>query len=436
MAQSLGKKVKELRKNLKMTQTDLTGSEMTKSMLSQIENNLAMPSMKNLQYLASRLGKPASYFLEDSAYQSSLPIEEIHNELKEASELIQNAKSEEALIKLKTLLEKYNFDHDSKLYADFLSKYGECLIELNHLQEGEDNIREAVNIFKDKFLFVDASRTCLILIGIPWNIFDYNRCIDILEEAIEIYNNSINKDYAFEIETLYLRSILYVGLDKIQDCLLATNKALSISKQTNIYYKSDELYKNLAVMNSFLGQPEDFDRHIDKARQFAVFTDNYKVLATIEGVCCLHCNNLGKPEKAMEYINAALKLSKEIAPFAYTEKARSYYMLDKYQQALDSINLIQLPNYTPFKYDYLHLWSSQIYKGLCLSKMSKHKEAIEEINLGIEKLEIVGESKILAFAYKSLSEIYSHVGEFESAFTTLKKSNELEEFAKENKLYF
>ena len=62
MTQKLGDKIKLLRKELNMTQSELAGNEMTKSMLSQIENNSAMPSMKNLQYLAARLGKPVSYF--------------------------------------------------------------------------------------------------------------------------------------------------------------------------------------------------------------------------------------------------------------------------------------------------------------------------------------------------------------------------------------
>lgn len=436
MEQSLGERIKAIRKALKLTQTDLAGSEMTKSMLSQIENNLAMPSMKNLQYLASRLGKPVSYFLEDDKYISSLPIDKIHQELKEISEFINNRSLNEALVSLEALPSKYNFNKDSKLYADFLSKYGECLIELNRSEEGESKIKQAVCIYKNKFLFVDAARTYTILIGTPWNNFNYQKCMDILEEALDIYNNSISKDYAFEIENLYIRSLLYTGLDKLEDSLIATNKALNISKQTDIYYRSDQLYKNLAVVNCLLGETKHFDEYIDKARQFAVFTDNNKVLAVIEGVCGLYYNQLGKSEKSLEHLDAALKLSKEIAAFALAEKAKSLYILGKYQQALDSIKLIQNPDYIPFKYDYLHIWSSKVYEGLSLSKIGKVKESIEAIKAGIEKLEIVGESKVLAFAFKSLSEVYSDMKDFENAFAALKKSNEIEEFAKENKLYY
>ncbi|MGB7605823.1 MAG: helix-turn-helix transcriptional regulator [Lutisporaceae bacterium] len=436
MAQSLGEKVKALRKELKMTQTDLAGSEMTKSMLSQIENNLATPSMKNLQYLASKLGKSVAYFLEASIYQPDLPIEEIHEALKAVNELIDNAKPEEALIKLENILEKYNLDHDSKLYADFLDKYGQCLIDLNRIEDGQEKIKEAVGIYKDKFLFIDAAKAYLTLMKIYWNSFDYYKCMEILEEALEISDNSINKDKTFEIEAMHIKSILYTGMDKVEDSVIAAEKALSISKETNIYYKADELHKNLAHMNSFLGKYENFDFHMNKARQFAIFTDNINVLASIEVGCGMYANQTGRPKEALEYLNKVLVPSTVIAVFVYTEKAKALYMLEEYRQALDTLKLVQYPSYTPFRYDYLHIWSSKVYKGLCLNKLGNTKEAVEDIKQGIEKMQVVGESKTLAFAYKSLSEVYSDMKDFESAFEALKRANEIDEFAKENKLYY
>jgi len=436
MAQSLGEKIKVLRKELKMTQTDLAGKEMTKSMLSQIENNLATPSMKNLQYLTSKLGKSMAYFLDDSMYQEVLPIEEIHEALKQASELINKTKPQEALIKLENISEKYKFDHDSKLYADLLDKYGQCLIDLNRIEEGQEKIKEAVSIYKSKFLFIDAAKTHLSLIGIYWNNFDYNKCMEILEEALDISDNSINKDKTFEIEALHIKAMLYTGMDKVEDSVIAAEKALSISKETNIYYKSDELYKNLALMNSFLGKNDNFYYHIDKARQFASFTDNTNVLASIEVACGMFANQTGRPKEAIEYLNRILVPSAVISIFVYTEKAKALYMLEEYQQALDTLKLVQYLNYNPFKYDYLHIWSSKIYKGLCLNKLGNTTDAIAEIKQGIDKLQVVGESKTLAFAYKSLSEVYSDMKDFESAFEALKKANEIDEYAKENKLYY
>ncbi len=62
----LGEKIKERRTALGMTQKELAGDHMTRNMLSEIENGIAMPSLANLQYLATRLGVSAGYLLEET----------------------------------------------------------------------------------------------------------------------------------------------------------------------------------------------------------------------------------------------------------------------------------------------------------------------------------------------------------------------------------
>lgn len=58
-------KLKRYEKKKRLTQTDLAGSVLTKSMLSQIENGKATPSMKTLQYIAEKLGCETSFLLEE-----------------------------------------------------------------------------------------------------------------------------------------------------------------------------------------------------------------------------------------------------------------------------------------------------------------------------------------------------------------------------------
>lgn len=66
----LGKRLKEARLALGLSQRQLCGGEITRNMLSQIENGSARPSMDTLAYLARRLGKPVSYFLEEETVTS------------------------------------------------------------------------------------------------------------------------------------------------------------------------------------------------------------------------------------------------------------------------------------------------------------------------------------------------------------------------------
>ena len=65
---SLGEKIKARRKELRLTLKELAGSDFSYSLLSQIENNKANPSMETLHKLASKLDIPISALLNNQNY--------------------------------------------------------------------------------------------------------------------------------------------------------------------------------------------------------------------------------------------------------------------------------------------------------------------------------------------------------------------------------
>ena len=67
---TLGEKLLQARLESGLSQRQLCGDVITRNMLSQIEHGTARPSMDTLQYLAARLGKSISYFLEEGAITS------------------------------------------------------------------------------------------------------------------------------------------------------------------------------------------------------------------------------------------------------------------------------------------------------------------------------------------------------------------------------
>lgn len=77
----IGKKIRALRTEKLMTQTELAGGEITRNMLSQIENGSAMPSLGTVMYLAKRLGVSAGYLIaeqsEERLYKKSLAMDNI-----------------------------------------------------------------------------------------------------------------------------------------------------------------------------------------------------------------------------------------------------------------------------------------------------------------------------------------------------------------------
>lgn len=68
--ETIGQRLKEARLALGLSQRQLAGEYLTRNMLSLIENGSASPSLDALTYLAAKLGKPVSYFLEEQTVTS------------------------------------------------------------------------------------------------------------------------------------------------------------------------------------------------------------------------------------------------------------------------------------------------------------------------------------------------------------------------------
>lgn len=62
---NIGEKIKNLRVEKMMTQTELAGDQVTRNMLSLIEKGRAVPSLQTLSYIASRLNVTPAFLLAD-----------------------------------------------------------------------------------------------------------------------------------------------------------------------------------------------------------------------------------------------------------------------------------------------------------------------------------------------------------------------------------
>ena len=112
----LGQRLRQARLEAGLSQRQLCGDEITRNMLSQIENGAAKPSMGTLQYLAQRLGKTVSFFLEEETVTSpnqavmsrARQLFEAGDYLKTAEELASYQAPDETFDREKYLLEALN----------------------------------------------------------------------------------------------------------------------------------------------------------------------------------------------------------------------------------------------------------------------------------------------------------------------------------------
>lgn len=79
----IGDKIKSLRISKRMTQAELAGDQITRNMLSLVENGSALPSLPTIMYLSERLGVPAGMFLaresEEPVYRKMSDMPRIKN---------------------------------------------------------------------------------------------------------------------------------------------------------------------------------------------------------------------------------------------------------------------------------------------------------------------------------------------------------------------
>ncbi len=76
---NIGEKIKMLRTSKLMTQSELAGSEITRNMLSRIENGAAQPSLDTLRYLAKKLNVSPGFLLAEGGDEQ---IYFKHNEMR------------------------------------------------------------------------------------------------------------------------------------------------------------------------------------------------------------------------------------------------------------------------------------------------------------------------------------------------------------------
>ncbi|MDP9283061.1 MAG: helix-turn-helix domain-containing protein, partial [Chloroflexota bacterium] len=65
----LGQRLREARAAAGLSQAQLGGPYYTRAHVSAIELGKIRPAMKSLEHMATKLGKPASYFMEDAAVE-------------------------------------------------------------------------------------------------------------------------------------------------------------------------------------------------------------------------------------------------------------------------------------------------------------------------------------------------------------------------------
>ncbi|MDW0118041.1 helix-turn-helix transcriptional regulator [Sporosarcina thermotolerans] len=404
--QTLGERIRVLRKQRKLTLEALAGEQLTKGMLSLIENNKANPSMESLSYIAERLGIEVSKLLEEVNPQElrdllktveklfTVEVDELKDEYKQILELVEPyveklSQGYEAA----RLLEIYS----RALYYEKKDGWQELLNKAGAIYDQMNIIRRlaAVGMFRSMVKFTEH---------------DYESALDILlKERSEIEERSVFIDSLTRLDFDYLEAVLHYAVGDADEAIRVMNAGIEFSKENQVFYRIDHLYRLAtfhAMMNEDLESMEYYER---KLLLYGEFADDKEVMFFTIFAKVHYLTSYKKEYKAaMELIDAHYEehnLSNWHTPYSYMEKGKVLYGLGKFEEALSCFGKIVIADYIHHPFDLSIFYEKDAYAALCYLELGDKAEAHRSIEIAVDNISSMPRTPYKDFIMKTYESI-------------------------------
>ncbi|MFZ3591798.1 helix-turn-helix domain-containing protein [Bacillus sp. DJP31] len=388
----LGERIRKLRKQKKVTLEELAGSELTKGMLSLIENNKANPSMESLAYIAQRLEVDVSQLLNE------VSVVELREVLDEAEKLFNirkenlNENLSDKYTKLIHLIEPYISKlHQGYEAARLLEIYGRSLygeekeewkgpIDLAAKLYDQMNItpkRASIGIFRGTVHFIDHN---------------YEKALEVLLfERSEIEEKFAYIDPITRLDLDYHEAILYFAVGNIASAKRVMDDAIAFSKENKMFYLIDDLYRLAAASAMMSEDVELFEYYLMKLKQYAEFSDDkgsklsYQIF-NIESLISVKHDY----KSALEIINHHLEDPEFTTPLKqwfFLEKGKALHGLGEYEEAIHYFDETEIPFYHHHPFDLTLFYLKDTYKALCYVELGNQNKALSAAKTAVENFE-------------------------------------------------
>jgi transcriptional regulator with XRE-family HTH domain len=406
----LGERIRKLRKQKKMTLEALAGSELTKGMLSLIENNKANPSMESLSYIAEQLEVELSDLLEVISTQEL-------GELLEEAENIYNNQTEKKDDKHKKLIKliEPHVNHFSQGYqaARLLELYSYSLAHENN-PGWQDVSDKAAQMFDQMNITANRATIGIFQAQRQFINHEYTKALEVfLIERKNIESNHPFIDPMTKLNLDYHEAVLYFAVGDSESATNVMENALHFSKEKRIFYLIDDLYR-LAAGQAMMSQNEiKREYYTKKLKQYGEFADHRqsimfcKLLDIMSLISEKHEYN-----KALEEINQLFTqpVDKDFyEPWFNLGKGRVLYYLGRYEEALQFLNKVEIPSiHHPFDLSIFYVMDS--YKALTHLELGNGKEALLFAETAVKNFEPLFATPFKAFSLETYFKIKNEVG--------------------------
>ncbi|TCI31200.1 XRE family transcriptional regulator [Exiguobacterium sp. SL-10] len=315
----IGQRIKALRKDKKLTQSQLAEGIITKSMLSMIENGKAEASMRSLREIAKRLDVSVQSLLVDPR---EAELQKIVEEIEYAQLTLDpwtEKATHEALIPY--LEPEMNSVWQGRAYiimGDQL-RYSDKRAELLSFYE------RAITLFER---LGERDELAMALVGkafyhILWNEFEEASAQIDRMEWLDVRNMSSRTRIEYAM-LLVMKELTYDG--DLSGAIRHLDAALVHMHQTRTYYRADDVYRTIALCSLYLKDEQRIDEAFVKARQYIQFTNDHVAKVRLSLSEALYAIHYRREEHLGRHIEEMERLLAEDYPFiAAIEMSKGVY---------------------------------------------------------------------------------------------------------------
>lgn len=406
---SLGTRIRNLRKERKLTLEALAGDRLTKGMLSQIENDKAKPSMESLDYIAERLGVKASELLEEIAPSTIRHLLE-QVEIFYAELQLGDTKNLDPTIEMiKPYVEELPLSYEAGrlLYIYAVAQYQAGITTW------ESPLNRARFIFKEINLLSHWFETYVIQSAVFMEGRNYNMAYScILQAKVEAEQENYQLDSRDAGKMAYYISIFQLAIGEYEAGKQLVKESIANAHKNQFYYYIDDMYRIAAFCAMVDNDFEQAEHLITKLEQYRVFVEQADVDAFIFKLRAHYYNNYTHDyKKALEEIErfrplmdmGGIKFDKNLY---YCEKGKSLYLLGRYEEAKEAFeHFTTIPSFILHPFDILGFNECFSYKALCYAHFGELTTAYE-----IAKMAYKDSQDLIDLPYKQkIEETYYYI---------------------------
>ncbi|MBM7663772.1 transcriptional regulator with XRE-family HTH domain [Solibacillus kalamii] len=411
----LGERIKKLRKQKKLTQTEVVGERLTKGMLSLIENGKAQPSMESLRFIANQLNVDVDYLIDDGTLTMLRNLYTTIEEDVERRKLIRDPEELQSLtIKIIEKIEPYLSEIQGTNYEQI--RLREVYFLMNRTinkAKSLDEYWKFIDQYEEIHAYSRMLRCYFYLCQAAIEQRNYNETLAILkqgEKRIEPFE--LMMDPMVILDLYYNLTISYSAVDNTRMSDHYLQKALNMAKKKQIFYRMDRFYHLLFIQSIANEDINKCKEYIEKLMLLSEFADD-PAISVRYLYSKLHYMNIVEKKYTQivpEIDHYKTKLQDYLFlfknPIFIGEEMYAEFKLQNYSKALQIGTALTIPDYLHHPIDLAKYYQFFAVRALASYYEKDEVAAKRDIIFAKNGVEDFPETIYKKFIYKAFNEIF------------------------------